>query len=396
MATRLAPELARARVAVLGAFVVTGLAAGSWASRIPAVRAELSLSEGALGTALLGLSFGAVTGAWVGGLLERRTGVRPVVLGAWLALAATLPLPALASSRGWLLVALLAFGLAIGVLDVSMNAAAVIVEERAGRPVLSGLHAGWSGGLLVGALLGSAAVALDVGPEVHLALVGVLVLVLLALARPHVPSGRSGGAEAGERPTLAPAARRRLLAAAAICGCIFLAEGAAIDWAGVLVEDMGGSALLASLAVTGVSAGGLIGRLLGDGLVLRLGAPTLVRSGALLSTLALAALLALGRPLSAPLLIAVVGFGVAPAVPLAFGAAGRLAGGRGIALATTAGYGAYLAGPGVIGWIADAVGLRWAMALPVVLVAGVAGLASSLAGAAADHEHEPTPLGVVG
>src|SRR6266508_5734494 len=84
------------RLAVLGAFAVLGVAAGSWGARIPDVRADLELSEGALGTALLALPIGAVSGSWVGGMLVRRYGSRQVVTGAWFATAATLVLPGVA------------------------------------------------------------------------------------------------------------------------------------------------------------------------------------------------------------------------------------------------------------------------------------------------------------
>ena len=64
-----------------GAFWALGLTAGSWGSRIPDVKDDLGLSEGALGSALLGLSIGAVIGAWFGGLLVHRLGGRRVITG---------------------------------------------------------------------------------------------------------------------------------------------------------------------------------------------------------------------------------------------------------------------------------------------------------------------------
>lgn len=366
--------------AVLMAFAVLGFATGSWGARIPDVKEELRLTEGALGTALLGLSFGAVLGAWLGGLLVRRFGSRRVVALSWVVVGVGVVGPGLAGSWAWLAAAELALGLAIGVLDVSMNGAGVQLEHAADEPLLSGLHAGWSGGVLAGAGLGAVAVAVGLPVPAHLVVVSVAVLALALVFARAVPDGRIEEHVPSADPDAVVSDRRRirLVALAAIGGCVFLAEGALLDWAGVFVrDDLDGGAVTAALAVVGVSAGGLAGRLVGDRLAVAWGSDRLVRIGVAAATVALASSLVSPWPAAVPLLLVVVGAGMAPAVPLAFAAAGRLWGEHGIAVVTTAGYGAYLGGPGIIGWLADLTALRWALVLPLVLVALVAALAWS-------------------
>ncbi|HEV7720068.1 MAG TPA: MFS transporter [Iamia sp.] len=374
-----------AHLAVLGAFTALGFAVGSWGARIPDVKDELDLSEGALGTALLGLSVGAVLGAWIGGLLVRRLGSRRVVGGGWIVVGGAVVLPGLAGSWATLAAAELVLGLAVGVLDVSMNGAGVQLEHEAETPLLSGLHAGWSGGVLLGAGLGAVAVGAGLAVDVHLVVVGVLVVVAAVACARQVPDGRiehAGSASSISSPDgsgAAPPARRgRLAALAAIGGCVFLAEGALLDWSGVLVrEDLDGGKLLGALAVTGVSAGGLGGRLAGDRLAAAWGSARLVQVSVAVASVALGLCLLSPVALPVPLLLVVVGAGLAPAVPLAFAAAGRLRGEHGIAVVTTAGYGAYLGGPGIIGGLANATALRWALVLPLALVALVTLLAWS-------------------
>lgn len=378
--TAAAPAPARVRTgaphrAVLVAFLALGFAIGSWGARLPDVKEHLALSEGALGTALLGLSVGAVVGAWLGGVLVRRCGSRRVVASGWLVVGVLVVPLGLVGSWAGLATALLGLGLAIGVLDVSMNGAGVQLEHEADEPLLSGLHAGWSGGVLLGAATGAVAVAVDLPVDVHLLLVGLVVVVLDAFHGRHVPDGRIDPVDEavhgeGDPAAGAGARRWRLAALATIGGCVFLAEGALLDWAGVLVrEDLDGGALLGALAVTGVSAGGLAGRLTGDRLAAAWGPPRLIKVGVVAASVALALSLASPVAGAVPLLLVVVGFGLAPAVPLAFAAAGRLRGEHGIAVVTTAGYGAYLAGPGVIGALAHATALRLALVVPLVLVA---------------------------
>lgn len=363
-----------AHVAVLGAFTALGFTTGSWGARIPDVKDALDLSEGALGTALLGLSVGAVAGSWLGGLLVRRLGSRRVVTGSWVAVGLAVVLPGLAGSWAALAGAELVLGLGIGVLDVSMNGAGIQLEQEADRPLLSGLHGGWSGGVLLGAGLGALAVAVELPVDVHLAVAALVVLGGAAVLARRVPAGRIEHLSSSDDPAAGPAPSRpgRLAALAAIAGCVFLAEGALLDWAGVLVrEDLDGGALLGALAVTGVSAGGLAGRLAGDRLALAWGSTRLVRIGVTAATVALGLSLLSPVAVPVPLLLVVVGAGLAPAVPLAFAAAGRLRGEHGIAVVTTAGYGAYLGGPGIIGGLAHATALRWALVLPLALVAAV-------------------------
>lgn len=376
------PSDGRSRLAVLGAFAAAGGAVGTWGARIPDIRADVGLSAGALGTALLGLSLGSVTGSWGGGLLVRRFGSTRVITGAWVGIGAAVVLPGLVGTWSGLAATLAVFGMALGLLDVSMNGAGIDLERVAGRPIMNGLHAGWSGGVLGGAIAGSLAVALDITPQWHLLATGALIAASGVVACPALPAaGHADGATGpGTHPPEPVAMRVRLAALAAIGACVFLAEGALLDWGGVYVRNsLDGSALLGALAATGVAGGGLLGRLLGDRLTARFGAPGLVRAGVVVSISGLGLALAVPVAAPVPVLLAFAGFGLAPAVPLAFGAAGRLLGGTGIATVTTAGYGAYLAGPAVIGTIADGIGLRAALLVPMAAMALVAPLARSTA-----------------
>ncbi len=372
--------------AVLAAFVSLGVVVGSWGARVPDIRARLDLSEGSLGAALFGLSVGAVVGSWASGLLVRRFGSRSVVTAGWVAMALTVLPPGLSTSWGQLTLAVTAFGLAIGLLDVAMNGAGVQLDTVSPEPLISGLHAGWSAGMLVGTGACAVAVAVGVPTNTHLAAVAVLVGIIGGRVGPLVPDGRIAVAhdahpDADDHADVGAHRRRRarrLAALAGIGGAIFLAEGTLLDWAGVLVrEDLEGGPLLGVLAVTGFSAGGLAGRLASDRLAARWGPDRLIRAGIALATAAFLAAILSPWAGPVPLLLVAVGVGTAPSVPLAFAAAGRSFGEHGIAVVTTAGYGAYLAGPAIIGGLAHAADLRTALVLPLALVTAVAALAWS-------------------
>ncbi|MBA2415038.1 MAG: MFS transporter, partial [Geodermatophilaceae bacterium] len=144
----------RARWVLTTVFAANGLLFGSWVPRIPDVSADLSLSPGSLGVALLAPAAGSLLSMPLAGAAASRFG------SAWatrvsLALYCLVPFGiGLAPNLALLWAALFIWGTGFGALDVSMNAQGVTVERARGRPTMSSLHAAFSFGGLLGALLG--------------------------------------------------------------------------------------------------------------------------------------------------------------------------------------------------------------------------------------------------
>ena len=75
-----------------------------------------------------------------------------------------------------------------------------------------------------------------------------------------------------------------------------------------------------------------------------------------------------------------VGLGLANVFPAAVGEAGALGGAQGVAMASTIGYGGFLAGPPLIGFLADSTSLPIALTSIAVLAGGAAVMALVAAG----------------
>jgi len=165
---------------------------------------------------------------------------------------------------------------------------------------------------------------------------------------------------------------------------VMITEGAMADWGGIyLRQDAAAAAGVAALAYAFFAGGMTAGRVLGDAVNRRVGPVTLLRGGALLTALPLAAFLLAGTPAAGLAGLFLVGLGVANGVPLMFSAAGRQPDtppGPGIAAVSSMGSLGFLAGPPFIGFMADAVSLPWALATLVLGAAAVFGLARRAAG----------------
>jgi MFS family permease len=377
-----------ARVAVGGLFFICGVAFACWASRIPQVQAALALSPGTLGAAIAGLGAGSFVAMPLSGWLTIRFGSRPIASSAAIACTASLILPALAWDAVSLGGALVVFGAAIGVLDVAMNAQAVELEHRIGRPIMSGLHALFSAGGMSGAAIGGVIASWQVPVAMHLAGAAVVLAVTAVLLRPaliETPPPPPG--EPGSRLRLS----RVLVGLSVLGACVMIGEGAMADWTPVyLASVIGTGPGLAASGYAVFSATMMLGRLAGDRLTERIGRVRLVRLGTLLAAGGLAVALLLGTLPAALVGFACVGAGFSVAVPLVFSAAGRLdsrSAGPGLAAVTTAGYLGFLAGPPVIGVVAQTFTLPVALALVAVLAL----VGTALAGFVAVLR-EPAPL----
>jgi len=380
------------RLAISLVFLVNGAVLATWVSRIPVIKNALGLSNAQLGLALLGMAVGALIAFPITGILTSRFGSRNVTLAVGALYCATLPLLAFAPSLPVLTLTLLAFGAFNGSMDVAMNAHGVEVEEHSGRRILSSLHGMWSLGGLVGAGLGVLATQQGLSPKTHLIVMAVLLAVVLMLAAPRLlvskPTHRSGD-PVFALPTPA------LLGFGIIAFCAFLSEGAMADWSAVYLRDtLGAGAAFAAVGYAAFSLTMTAGRFTGDALVTWLGPVRTVRFGGLLAGTGLGAALLLGSPVFTLVGFACVGLGMAAIAPLVFSAAGRTPGvssGTAIAAVATMGYTGFLAGPPLIGLIAEGVTLRVALGVVALLGLIIALLSGNVRRASLTEEGKSTP-----
>ncbi len=367
-------------------FAASGIGFGAWAGNIPRLREAASLDDASLGIVLFCVSLGAVLAMQLAGRHAGRLGTARTCWLSAVALMVALPLPALAPDWSVLLASGLLLGFALGGLDVSMNAHAAEVERAWGSAIMSSFHAGWS----LGELAGAASVALlaraGIGLFLALAIPGIAV-GCLGLAALRLEEGSS---ISSERPRLTWP-RRALLDVCVIAALSFSIEGGTADWCGVYLRTvLGASTALASSSLAVLAAMMVICRLCGDHVVRRIGPVRIIRLGAVLTGIGLLGVILSPNAAAASASFALVGVGVANTIPVLFSAAGRN-GAAGVAMMATAGYGAVMGTPPLIGFVSNAVGLRGALLMLVASAGAIALLARSIAPGRTKTPDHPAP-----
>ncbi len=324
--------------------------------------------------ALLGPAAGAVLAMPVTGTALTRVRPRRLVQAAFVPLAVVLPFVTVVGGVWQLFGVLFVWGSCVGVIDVGMNTEAVAVQDRVGRRVMSGFHASYSVGGLVGAAVGAGCAWAGVPVGTQLIVVSVVVLAAGIVATNHFdPSARPA-----TRSEPGPGADRIrwswvLVALSVMAFASFLAEGAANDWSAVyLHSSLGASAGLAGVGYTCFALAMTLGRLCGDRLADRWGPRRLVRVSSAAAGLGWGVALSLNSAPAALAGLALLGFGLSSVVPNVFSQASRVGqAGPAIAVVTFCGYGGMLAGPAAIGGLAGAVGLPAALSVNAGLAAAI-------------------------
>lgn len=360
-----------ARNAVAAVFVLNGFIFASLFARIPDIRSGLELTNSGLGLLLLGGASGSMVALPTAGLLIRRTSAAAVVRTGGLVSAVAVPVTAIGVQiTGSVIltgIGLFGYGAGMGIWDVAMNVEGATVERGLGRSVMPRFHAGFSLGSVVGAGLAVGMSAADVPLLGHYGLAGVSALGVLWATRaflPAKPESHHGSAGSAWREP-------RTLVIGLMVLAFALTEGAANDWLALALIDgyeaphwvgVAGFATFV-VAMTG-------GRMLGTVVLDRYGRVLVLRATAILALVGLLLLVFGGHPVLVGLGVVAWGLGASLGFPVGMsaGADDPARAAARVSVVSTIGYAAFLAGPPVLGLVADHVGTLQSLLVVAVLL----------------------------
>jgi MFS family permease len=362
-----------ARNAVFLAFLLNGFLFATLVSRIPDLRGGLSLDNGALGLLLLSIAVGSILSLPSAGALIQRWSAGAVVrAGAACGATGVLVAGVGAGPLGLVPVCslgLFAFGMGTGVWDVAMNVEGAEVERGLGRSIMPRFHAAWSVGGIAGAAIGVPMAALKAPMPLHFGVLGLLAVVLaLRGTRLFLPAEEEKAA-----PSSAGSAwlEPRTLAIGVMVLAFTVAEGAAHDWLSLALID--GYDVAHWVGVTGYVTfvcAMTFGRFTGPVVLDRFGRAPVLWGSAALAAAGTMLVISGGPVVVVGLGILLWGFGASLGFPVGMSAAAddpaRSA--ARVSVVSTIGYGAFLGGPPLLGWVGDRIGTLHALAAVTLLM----------------------------
>lgn len=309
-----------ARVAATAAFFGQGLVFITLTTRLPEIQRRFDLDPGIFSLFLLGMVLAAGVGSLLGESLAPARGSAMVLRLGFGVMVVAVPAIAMARSPLALAAAMIGYGITLGLVDAGTNMQGVAVEAALGRPVMPGMHAGWTLGGIAGTGLALAAHRAD------LAVLGAILaaLPLLLVFAPYRPGGvRLDGTD----PAVAVSVPwRRIGVAGLVLVLFYMADSAVTAWGPTYLDrEFGASSQVVAVATLPYLLASLIGRVAGDGLTARFGAPTLVRAAAILGALGMAVVVFAPQPAVAMTGFFVLGAGLCVIAPLSFSAAAGIA-----------------------------------------------------------------------
>ena len=372
MSAVIAPEARRARWGVIALFWLNGVAWASILPRYPEIKEALELSDTYWGVSVaIGPIGGLMAGLFTARLMRR---FNSAIVAVWslvfyiamLNVIGNAPIAAVFSIGVFLMAAFDALT------DISMNAHGLRVQKLYKRSILNSFHGWWSIGAVCGGFLGSAAAQAQI-PIWLQCLVATVVFGGLGIAAKSkllkTPDQQQipvpGAAEITPSRRIPRTIWLRLVALGLLGASAGLIEDTGATWGAIYMDRAFVlTPFFAGMAFVALQSAQMVGRFTGDALVNILGSrPALIQGGTIA---AVGMLVAITFPSPATTLIgfACAGWGIATAIPSAMGAADDLPGmqsGSGLTIVTWMMRLGFFAGPPLIGALADASSLRWAL-----------------------------------
>lgn len=375
----------RLKRATVGTALWFFMNAVGWASlvvRMPEIKSRLDVTNGQLGIGLFIAALGAIAALRPAGIWSAKYGSAPIMKISVFSGVLFLPLIAIAPTI-WTFGAIAFFFMfTIATMDMAMNAHAVAIEHESKQLIMGRMHGLWSTGGIAGGLIGGACAAINL-PLVEQAIIMTLLitgiaffasrLLLPADVDRHEPEHQEGDAK-HRYPLMF-----WLLGFVCLCGTV--GEGSAIDWGAILLRDeWNATPFVASIPYVVFQTAMVIGRFSSDFLSQRFGRARVLLACGLLTTFGLTTGLLIGDVVGITLGWFLLGLGVSVVFPMTMSVAGALAirdyskviaPSQAVSMVAGVAYAAFLAGPPLIGFLADAISLRWAMLVPASLGIGI-------------------------
>lgn len=337
---------------------------GTWILYIPQIKQKLQLNDAELGSALFCLAIGLLSVMPFTSFITKKVGLGRCTLISVCIFALAYIGPILATNYQMLCALLYVVGIFSGLTDISMNTVVSEIEKEDKVNFMSAAHGFFSLGGALGTLLGAILMAVSITSHHHVLIMAILVISTnIAVSKSYI--------NIVELPQKTKESTTKALPLKAILALLILGilamitmgnEGAIEHWSGIyLIEVVHISNVsLAGIGYTVFSILMTIGRFFGDGISAKIGSMKIIILGFVLAALGYVLIL-LETVIIAVIGFGIVGLGLSVIIPELVRIAGKTKGvsaSKSIALVSGIGFGGFLLGPIVLGYISNSYNLK--------------------------------------
>ena len=336
-------------------FFIMAFFVGLWTIRIPTIKDQINTDYFGIGLVMATFAIGSIIAMIFANNVIKISSSREILLYTSILQAFLwLPTPFISSVEIFMIFSFF-FGLCYGGFEIGCNLYASNLEKRENKSMMSGFHAFWSLGVLMGSIITSFFLEWNIS-----FLNNILVYVILLLPfnifivlRLKVDQTEN----TGDKKSIFFIWPLIIFVLALIAMVNALTEGSVDSWGALYMRDyINVDGFLIGLATVSFNIFMVIGRLSGDWIRDKIGVYNLLIILFITSIISLYILFSYESIISALLGFALLGVGSSAIVPIAYSLAGKVEGidsGAAIAIVSIAVYGTFMGAPATLGIIAN-------------------------------------------
>jgi len=350
-------------------FFIMAFSIGLWTIRIPTIKDQIQTDYLGIGYIMATFAIGSIIAMLCANYFIIKNSTKHIIIFASLAQwLLWLPMPFIKDIEIFMFLAFI-FGICFGFFEISINLQATKIEAREKKSMLSGFHAFWSLGVLIGSFLTSIFLQLAIS-----LLANILIFVIFML-----PISLYFTFKLKEDEKINSTDKKNIFfiwpilifLLAIIAMANVLTEGSVDSWGALYMRDfIKVNGFQVGIATISFNIFMIIGRLYGDWFRDKIGVYKLLLVSMFLSILSLIILINFNTILSSILGFAILGIGTSSIVPMAYSLASKIKGidsGVGITIISVAVYGTFIGAPASLGIIANSYGVNNVF-IPVVII----------------------------
>ena len=353
-------------------FLISGIIAATWASRIPELQLKLELNNAEWGTVLFASPVGLVCGLLVASWLTSHHGAKRIMIISSIIACILLILAGFSNDRISLMIVLFFMGFSRTILNISANTHSLDVQKMYSKPIISTFHGLWSLACFVAATIGSLMIVMNIIPGHHF--LG-MALICIALSLLYVKSRHGARLNTSDKKPFFVRPDRYLFLLGWIAFCGMICENAIFDWSvnyfETTVKAPGG------WVTTGYQCfiiSMTLGRLFGDKLVGRYGPVKMLFANGIFIAFGFVFVAAFPTLFPAAIGFIIIGLGDSLVVPIVYSLTARsrsIPPAYALSAVTMVGYSGFLTGPLLIGFFSSWIGMQWTFVVVGIFGIGI-------------------------